>query len=82
MINDCGQFQICNNVDRCIILEIVKLFLFYIYLQYTSDRQGVHTGRCEGTGDRGGGGGILPQGSQGVGVKWGGGVYRHKAVRG
>ena len=72
MINDCGQFQICNNVDRCIILEIVKLFLFYIYLQYTSDRQGVHTGRCEGTGDRGGGG-TLPQGSQGVGVKWGGG---------
>ena len=66
MINDCGQFQICNNVDRCIILEIVKLFLFYIYLQYTSDRQGVHTGRCEGTGDRGGGGG----------------VYCHKAVRG
>ena len=82
MINDCGQFQICNNVDRCIILEIVKFFLFYIYLQYTSDRQGVHTGRCEGTGDRGGGGGYIATRQSGGGGEMGGGVYRHKAVRG
>ena len=44
MINDCGQFQICNIDDRCIILEIVKFLLFYIYLQYTSDQQGLHVG--------------------------------------
>ena len=72
MINDCGQFQICNIDDRCIILEIVKFLHFYIYLQYTSDRQHgreyAQAGVSVGTVDRPGGGG--------------GGVYRHKAVRG
>ena len=56
MINDCGQFQICNIDDRCIILEIVKFLHFYFYLQYTSDQQGLHMGRCVGRDDRPGGG--------------------------
>ena len=82
MINDCGQFQICNIDDRCIILEIVKFLHFYIYLQYTSDRQhsreyaqaGVSVGTVDRPGGGGGGwGGVSQQGSQGVGVKWGGG---------
>ena len=65
MINDCGQFQICNIDDRCIILEIVKFLHFYFYLQYTSDRQhgreyaqaGVSVGTVDRPGGGGGGGG-------------------------
>ena len=72
MINDCGQFQICNIDDRCIILEIVKFLLFYIYLQYTSDQQGLHMGRCVGRDDRPGGGGRSPQARQGWGWRGGG----------
>ena len=70
MINDCGQFQICNIDDRCIILEIVKFLHFYFYLQYTSDQQGLHMGRCVGRDDQPGGGREVATGAPGVGVAW------------
>ena len=76
MINDCGQFQICNIDDRCIILEIVKFLHFYIYLQYTSDRQHgreyAQAGVSVGTVDRPGGGYIATRQSGGGGEMGGG----------
>ena len=79
MINDCGQFQICNIDDRCIILEIVKFLHFYFYLQYTSDQQGLHMGRCVGRDDRPGGGREVATGAPGVGVAWRGVDTGHQA---
>ena len=79
MINDCGQFQICNIDDRCIILEIVKFLHFYIYLQYTSDRQHsreyAQAGVSVGTVDRPGGGpgGYIATRQSGGGGEMGGG---------